>query len=63
MLRNRKGQSTLEYIILVSAIIAIILIFLGPSGIFQKRLNATLDQVSNGMSNMSDRISKSYPNQ
>ena len=61
MLKNKKGQSTLEYIILVTAVIAIILIFLGPSGIFRARLNQTLDEVSNGMTNMSSRISTSRP--
>ena len=32
--RNKKGQSTLEYIILVTGVIAIIIVFAGPSGLF-----------------------------
>lgn len=61
MHKSTNGQSTLEYIILVSAVVAVILIFLGPSGVFQSRLNTTFDQVSNSMTNMAGRLSNSYP--
>jgi len=61
MLKNRKGQSTLEYIIMVTAVIAIILIFLGPTGVFQGRLNQTLGDATNSMVNMAGRLTTSRP--
>ena len=61
MLKNNKGQSTLEYIILVTAVVAVLLVFLGPSGIFRTTYNTTLDQVTNSMTSMSNRIAGSRP--
>ena len=61
MFKNKKGQSTLEYIILVTAVVAIILVFLGPSGVFRSRLNQTLGDATNGMLNMAGRLGTSYP--
>ncbi len=59
MLKNKKGQSTLEYIILVTAVIAIIIVFLGPFGIFRPKLNQVLEDTSNSMLNMSNRLMNS----
>lgn len=58
---KRKGQSTVEYIILVAAIIAVLIIFLGPTGPFSKAFNTTLITGTNGMTNMADRLSGSRP--
>jgi len=57
--RKKKGQSTVEYIILVAAIIAALLIFLPNT--FSKPLNAALRSGTNGMENMADRLSTSRP--
>ncbi len=54
--RNFKGQSTVEYILVVAAIIAAILIFGSRNGIFQNALNATYDTNINSMLNMAERI-------
>ena len=54
--RNKKGQSTLEYIILVAGVIAIIVVFAGPNGLFSQSLNRTLQQGTNGMEDMANRL-------
>ena len=55
--KKKKGQSTVEYIILVAAIIAALIIFL--PGTFQDAFNAALMSGTNGMENMADRLSAS----
>jgi hypothetical protein len=60
--RKKKGQSTLEYIILVTGVIAILIVFLNPtSGIFNKAFNQTLKQGTNGMEDMANRLTLSHP--
>lgn len=60
--RKKKGQSTLEYIILVTGVIAILIVFLNPTnGVFVKAFNSTLQQGTNGMQNMAERLSGSRP--
>ena len=54
--RNKKGQSTLEYIILVAGLIAVLVVFLGPSGVFTGAFNRTLQQGTNGMEDMANRL-------
>ena len=55
--RKKKGQSTIEYIILVAAVIAALLIFLpGP---FRAAFTNTLEQGTNGMKEMANRLSTS----
>lgn len=57
--RDKKGQSTLEYIILVTGVVAIIIVFAGPGGIFPSALNRTLEQGTNGMEDMANRLRNS----
>jgi len=57
--KKKKGQSTVEYIILVAAIIAVLIIFL--PGTFSKAFNAALISGTNGMENMADRLRESRP--
>jgi len=60
--RKKKGQSTLEYIILVTGVIAILIIFLNPStGIFNQAFNTTLQTGTNGMEDMANRLATSRP--
>ncbi len=55
--RRKKGQSTLEYIILVTGVVAILIIFLNPtSGVFNQAFNSTLQQGTNGMEDMANRL-------
>ena len=58
---KKKGQSSLEYLILVAAVIALLIAFLGKQGIFQQNLNDTLEAGTNAMVNMAGRLSGSYP--
>ncbi|MDD3374207.1 MAG: class III signal peptide-containing protein [Candidatus Omnitrophica bacterium] len=47
LLRNKKGQSTLEYILLITAVIAVAIIFLNPTtGQFGRVLNDTQNTIS-----------------
>jgi len=57
--KKKKGQSTVEYIILVAAIIAALIIFL--PGTFQTAFNAAMTSGTNGMENMADRLAGSRP--
>ena len=57
--RKKKGQSTVEYIILVAAVIGALIIFL--PGTFKTAYNATLSSGTDGMQNMALRLSTSRP--
>ncbi len=55
--KKKKGQSTLEYIILVTGVIAVLLLFLNPnSGLFRTSYNKTLAMGTNGMEDMANRL-------
>jgi hypothetical protein len=56
---KKKGQSTVEYIILVAAIIGALIIFLPNT--FQTAYNAALTSGTNGMENMAWRLETSRP--
>ena len=56
----RRGQSTVEYIVLVTAVLAVAILFLtSPQGPFQQRLNTTLGDVTGQMTNMATRLQQS----
>ena len=57
--RKKKGQSTVEYIILVAAIIGALIVFLPTT--FKTAYNAALISGTNGMENMADRLAGSRP--
>jgi hypothetical protein len=57
--KKKKGQSTIEYIILVAAVIGALLVFL--PGTFQTAYEETLSEGTNGMTNMAWRLSTSRP--
>lgn len=59
--RKKKGQSTLEYIILVTGVIVVLIFFLKPGGIFNTAFNATLSSGTNGMGDMANRLGDSRP--
>jgi len=57
--RKKKGQSTLEYIIMVTGVVVVLILFLGPNGIFRTAYNRTLGQGTNGMEDMANRLRNS----
>lgn len=59
MKRKNKGQSTVEYIILVAAILAALIVFLRPGGVFQTAFNDALSTGTSGMQNMANRLANS----
>lgn len=62
MLNKRRGQSTVEYIVLVSAVIAVaIAFFLAPNNQFSKTMNSTLGQATSQISNMQGRLVNGQP--
>ena len=61
--RKKKGQSTLEYIILVAGVVAVIIVFLRPNGQFNRQFNQTLSNATDGMVDMANRLRTSRPNQ
>ena len=54
MRRNRKGQSTLEYVIVLAVIITAMITFAG--GAFKQRLSNALDTATNSMEGVVGRI-------
>jgi Flp pilus assembly pilin Flp len=58
---NKKGQSTVEYVLLVAAVIAVMVAFTTNknSGGFQDTLNTALGDASDQMSNLSGRFKQS----
>lgn len=58
---KKKGQSTIEYIVLVTGVIAILIAFLSPSGVFRTSYNRALSQGTNGMEDMATRLRGSRP--
>ena len=58
---KRKGQSTVEYIILVAAVIAALIVFLAPNGPFKNAFSNTLSTGTNGMDDMANRLQTSRP--
>ena len=58
--KKRKGQSTVEYIVLVTAVVGALIVFLGSKGGFEGAFSGILNQGTNSMETMSDRISNSY---
>ena len=55
--RKKKGQSTVEYIILVAAIIGALVIFV--PGAFTRAYQSALNSGTDGMNEMANRLSHS----
>jgi hypothetical protein len=59
-MRARKGQSTVEYILLVTAVVAVIILFTtGKNSPFQQRLNSVFNTTTQGMLNAANTLANS----
>ena len=61
-LKNKKGQSTVEYVLLVTAVVAVIIAFVGGNNQngFQHQLNTTLNDVSAEMDTEATQFGSSH---
>ena len=57
--RKKKGQATIEYILLVTAVLVILIWFLGESGPFRGAINNAYQSGTEGMTTMANRLSAS----
>ena len=55
-LRRGSGQSTVEYILVVAAVIAVIIAVTTGKGSFQTKLTNTIDTATSGMEDMAGRL-------
>ena len=55
-LRRCSGQSTVEYLLLVTAVIAVTIALTGATGVFHTRLQDAITTTTNGMGDMADRL-------
>ena len=57
--KKKKGQSTVEYILLVAVIMSFLIVFLKPKGVFYKAYNHALGNGTSGMEDMALRLKDS----
>jgi len=58
---HKKGQSTLEYVLLVTAVIVVIIwLVVSPTSPFRNTLNSTLNSSIGGMETMAGRLNNSH---
>lgn len=60
--RKKKGQSTLEYIILVTAVIAVAIVFLRPQsgGKLYASVESSYNQVAESMNGVANKLANSF---
>ena len=60
-IKNKKGQSTVEYVLLVTAVLAVIIAFVtGNNSVFKNQLNSTLNTATGDMSTIAGTLSTSH---
>lgn len=57
--RFLRGTSTLEYVILVTGVVSVLILFLRPSGSLSSAVNSSYQSATNGMLDMGDRLAQS----
>ena len=58
-LGQKKGQSTVEYILLAAAVIGALVVFLGPNGVFSNTFGNTIEGATGQMTTMVNRLNSS----
>lgn len=59
--RNKKGQSTMEYVIMATAVMAVIIGFVASDNSpFRSKLNSLLGQAANDMDSSYGKLSDSH---
>ena len=62
-MRAHKGQSTVEYILLVTAVVAVVILFTAGNGsIFQQRLNSVFNTTTQDMLNVATYLQQNAAN-
>ena len=60
-IKKKSGQSTVEYVLLVTAVLAVVIALLSSSKSgFQTQLNSTLSTASNDITSMGSVLSNSH---
>ncbi|OGX06970.1 MAG: hypothetical protein A2Z88_04160 [Omnitrophica WOR_2 bacterium GWA2_47_8] len=54
--QNRQGQQLIEYMLVVTAVVVIMLIFLGPLGPMKRAINDSLDASVNYLERVSRNV-------
>jgi hypothetical protein len=61
LIKKKKGQSTVEYIILVTAVIAVVIFFVvNDNSPFRQKMNATLGNATDSMVSMASRLNGAF---
>lgn len=61
MKNNQKAQSTLEYLILIGAVIGVLLVFMGAeNSIFRNNVRETYNSVLDSMSTVAETLTESW---
>ena len=60
-IKNKRGQSTVEYVLLVTAVVAVIIAFVtGSKSGLQAQLNSTLNGAVTDVGTLGDRLTNSH---
>ena len=53
---NRTGQSIIEYIVMITAVVVALILFLGKGSVFEKSFNEVIKTQGEDITTMGDKI-------